>query len=241
MKTFITPTLILILLLGFSFGQERYNPGDFSSLVVSSGVSVELEASSYNEINNPNNVPIEVSQEGEKLVIRMKNGSYNLKGKKTVYLKYNRLNAVSVNGGANVHASQPIRSSNLKLTANGGGNLHLMLANNNTVAKASGGGNIHLNGSSNMLNLHTSGGGNIHASDFDSRAIDANASSGGNIHVNAGGSNLQAVASSGGNIVYTGNPTAVNVNKSNGGRVVGNKSKVNTTTTVKKSKPKVAY
>lgn len=237
MKAFIT-TILATALFSISFGQERYRVDYFTSLSISSGVNVLLQESNSPSVENPENVPIDVRNESGTLVITMKKGSHYFKGKKEVIVNYTQLNSISVNGGANVHSPSPIRSTNLELAANGGGNLHCKLASKSTVARASGGGNIQLDGQVAELSLYASGGGNVHATEIDARSVGANASSGGNIKVRVNGP-IRCNASSGGSIIYSGNPSSVNVNKSSGGRVVGPKSTA--TTTTKPSKPKVAY
>ncbi|MCI4667632.1 MAG: DUF2807 domain-containing protein [Bacteroidia bacterium] len=238
---FSTITILTIFFsLNLSLGQNTYQVNDFSSIEVHGGLSVTLKQGNSYIIDNPDNVPLDVQSEAGTLKIGMKKNNYSYQGKKKVTVYYRGINSISVNGGANVYTATPLNGNGVNLSANGGGNLHIKLANSRAEAKANGGGNIHIEGRTDKLTLYTTGGGNIHAADLNVSAVTANAYSGGNINVKVRDA-IQATAISGGNIVYSGTPSSVSVTKKTGGRVEGHKAKMAKSQSTTSTKSKIAY
>jgi hypothetical protein len=137
---------------------------------------------------------------------------------KKVMVTVEKLSLVETTSGSNVWSDNRIMSDNLELKANSGANITLEVNAKFLRAECSTGANIKLSGLAKEAELETSSGANLKGQDLKADRCRMRASSGGNVS-SAVVEKLDATASSGGNIVYWGDPTSTEIQKSSGGNI----------------------
>ena len=204
---------------------ENRNIGNFTKIHASGSFNLVLEK------GNDTRVKLVMDQEymdrvvtevdGNVLKIYEKNNrKWNWKsGKKTIYVTYERLEALRQTGSGNIVAKDPIKSRDFELTNSGSGNIHLTrLDVEHLYTKLSGSSNLELGGETEGQEIVLSGSGNIDAMELDAEITEVKISGSGNVKV-AADAVLSAHVSGSGNIYYRGNPDKSYTKVSGSGKI----------------------
>lgn len=203
--------------------EEVRQVGEFDQISVSRGMNVYITQGSPAKVvviadNNLHDI-IQTKVHGHELEIYADENIRWAKEKK-VMVTVERLNAIKASSGANAYSQGTILSENLDITASSGANQTIEVNSKFLRANCSSGANIKLSGLAREAKLETSSGANIIGPDLKTEQCKMKASSGGNVSSTVTGK-LEAHASSGGNVIYYGEPTSIDTNKSSGGNVHG--------------------
>ncbi len=163
---------------------------------------------------------VEVLQEGNKLVIRHKQGT-NLRptGKIKVNITAPVYSSIDVSGACNITGQNKINNSEaLKLDVSGAGDINMELNAPSVQATVTGAGSVNLKGETKNFDLELSGAGKAHCYELLSESTKVDITGAGDADVYAG-SKLDAQVSGAGNVSYKGGATVVNQQVSGAGSV----------------------
>ncbi len=141
---------------------------------------------------------------------------------KNIYVTYAKLNEISASSGADVSASDTIKSETLTLDASSGADINVVVFSKELYLDCSSGADIEVSGKAKTLNANASSGSDIDTEELSVSEATVKASSGADITVNVL-KRLEATASSGGHINYYGNPKEIIKHKSASGGGISNK------------------
>lgn len=221
----------LLILLSFLFlstsilGQERLRKLDnFTQLSVMGDITVQLYngegISATVSVTTGSESDINTTIEGGVLRINWKKGVDTNNRRATVKLYYNKLEAITANGGALVTTTKLLKANNLSISASSGSKLDLEIDCTTLEIESNSGASMILKGETDTQNVEVNSGASYKAVDLVSKTTNIEASSGASAQVNAT-SNINAEASTGASIKYTGNPSnkEIEENKYSGGKV----------------------
>ena len=163
---------------------------------------------------------IEVTQEGDKIIVRERPG-FNLvpTGDLNVYVKAPEYSKISASGACDIIGQNKISNSeDLALHVSGAGDIHMEVDAPSLSAKVSGSGSIDLKGETKDVDLELSGAGHAHCYNLLSENTRVDISGAGSAEVYAS-VKLDAQVSGAGNVVYKGNATSVSQHVSGAGSV----------------------
>ncbi len=186
---------------------------DFTNVRVSSGIDLYLEPSGKNNallVTDSNILDlVEVSQENETVVFKMKRNSNIQKTTKgiKIYLSYKNLKGVKASGGSDVYmkGSAVLKADDFNIEGSGGSDFRLLLDVVNLNCSVSGGSDAYLSGNAEKIKLEASGGSDIKAKELVTQIADIKASGGSDIIITVKKS-IKANASGGSDVYYYGNP-----------------------------------
>ncbi len=135
-----------------------------------------------------------------------------------VYLTINQLNRIISSSGADVYTKNVIKTDSLELIAKSGADLYASVDTKLLKLKTSSGSDIKVKGKTISLIASAGSGSDIIADDLAAKYVKVRTSSGSDAKVYALES-IDAHASSGSDIIFYGNPTTKNIEKSSGGDV----------------------
>ena len=135
-----------------------------------------------------------------------------------VHLTINQLNRIVCSAGADVYTQNSIKADTLELKASSGADLYATVDTKLLKLKSSSGSDIKVKGKSRSLIASAGSGSDIIADDLAAKYVKVSTSSGSDAKVYALES-IDAHASSGSDIIFYGNPTTKNIEKSSGGDV----------------------
>ncbi|NNF20725.1 MAG: DUF2807 domain-containing protein [Saprospiraceae bacterium] len=217
---------VLLTVLTVHAQDDTRRLGDFESLEVSGGISVDLFHGSPKaeiEMIKGDSDKLKTEIKGNTLKIYFKNSSWGWgggNGKAKIKLYFEDLNEVDVSAGSNVECNEVIKSTEFDADASSGARLELNLEAESVDSDVSSGASLRLEGNAKNLKVDVSSGASFRGSELKTKNVDADVSSGGSIKVWATDS-LSADASSGGSVKYKGNPSKTNIDsgKYSGGSV----------------------
>jgi hypothetical protein len=201
--------------------EEVRQLGEFDQIKVSRGMNVYITQGS------PARVVVVADENLHEIIQTEENGGVlkiyadeNIRWakEKKVLVTVEKLSALESTSGANAWSQNQIMSENLELKATSGSNLTLEVNAKFLKADCSSGANIKLSGLAKEAELETSSGSNLKGQELKADRCTMRASSGGNVSSTVI-EKLDAKASSGGNIVYYGEPSSTEINKSSGGNI----------------------
>lgn len=217
--------LLIVTLQGFSCIGDRYrgpveketrNVSGFNAIEVSHGIDVNLSFGSdeYVEVEAPEDLMEHIVTEvkGDKLKIYV-DKSFNWNSQAKVFVQARKVAQIHASSGSDVRCEDVIETKKLELRASGGSDMRLEVITKTLNVHVSGGADITLIGSTDFIKAETSGGSDMMAMDLIAKSADLEASGGSDIRISVM-EELDARASGGADIVYSGNPTQVNVNSS---------------------------
>jgi hypothetical protein len=123
-----------------------------------------------------------------------------------IYLTYQDLESLKIDGKANIESKNPIEVERLKIDINGYAKAYLNLAVKDLVIDVSGYGILNINGRADYQAFNLSGSGKIYASHLAGDYTRAEISGWGTMEVNAQ-KQLRAEVSGVGKVLYAGNPS----------------------------------
>ena len=189
---------------------QSKNTGSFSSVDVSGSVKVHVrqDASNSVKIEADQNLMeyIEVYTEGDKLVIKTKNG-YNLSPSKDIvaYISAPVYKDIDVSGACDVIGENAITgNSELSMHTSGSGNIQMEVNIPKLSTEVSGNGNISLKGKVTDFSATVSGSGDIRCFDLETENTRLDLSGSSDAEVNANKS-LNVDASGSSQVKYKGN------------------------------------
>jgi len=150
---------------------------------------------------------IELENEGDELVIRLKRGvSVNTHRDMKVYLTSPNLEGVNLSGSGNVKLENKIsNNNNMELNLTGSGNLDGALNSPEVKVNIAGSGNINLSGETKELDVNIAGSGDFRGGDLMSEDVDVTIAGSGNANVHAS-VKLEASIMGSGDVRYKGSP-----------------------------------
>lgn len=161
---------------------------------------------------------LEVVQEGGRLRIGMKRGSYS-----NVHLEADvtmpHLEELGLSGGSEAGLSGFSSESRVSLSLSGGSELRGDLDAGEVEFSLSGGSEIRLEGNAGDIRIHGSGGSQIDLGEFEARDVTIELSGGSEATVNVDG-NLGGSLSGGSTVYYQGSPTLGSLSRSGGSQVI---------------------
>jgi len=228
-KFFISITALMILLLTSSFlFVERANE-DVRKLNSFDGIGISIHADVFYTQGNSHEIRIEgADKDIRDLVTEVRDDFLQVKfenhrikrGKLTLYITSNELEAVKLSGSGNFNAEKPVSSEEMDLAISGSGGITFGQLNAEEVgAKISGSGDIELlKGSAEEFDIRISGSGHVRAENFEVSECSASLSGSGSVKITAK-DELEAKMSGSGKVSYHGDPQ-VNSISSGSGKVV---------------------
>ena len=163
---------------------------------------------------------IEVSQEGDKIIVRERHG-YNLSptGDMRIYVTSPVYNNIDVSGACNITGENKITNpEDLSLDVSGAGDIKMEVDAPKIKAEVSGSGSINLKGQTKEAELELTGAGRAHCYDLLSENTRVDISGAGSAEVYAS-VKLDAEVSGAGTVNYKGNATNVSQHVSGAGSV----------------------
>ena len=164
----------------------------------------------------------------EYIITKVKNGNleikpkkgYNIRSRKTIEItvSFKYLEAVSLAGSGDIYTSDFIKSSKLKLSLAGSGNLDLNVDTGDLDSSIAGSGNIKLNGETKEFSCNIAGSGNLNGLNLKASIANAKIAGSGNIKINAV-NEIHAKIAGSGNVIYSGNPDIVKSNSAGSGSI----------------------
>jgi len=150
---------------------------------------------------------IETEVTNGNLKIKPKKG-YELRTSKTIELvvPFETIEGISLAGSGDIHSTDMMTTSDLKLSIAGSGNINLHISTKNLSSSIAGSGNIYLNGNSDEFKCSIAGSGNINAYNLKADVAKIEIAGSGNVKINAV-NEIHASSVGSGDIYYTGNPT----------------------------------
>lgn len=184
---------------------------------------------------------IETVVENNVLLIKMKEGSWNLSyDKLNIYIETPSVSSLEISGSGDITVESAFQTDDMTVSISGSGNIKLpngltakalkseiggsgdIQIGSSTVtdlaASVFGSGNFTIKGTGEKAKLSVTGSGDIDAEDFTAKAVEAQTTGSGNITCHATES-IDAQITGSGDIRYSGNPPAVKASETGSGNV----------------------
>jgi len=187
------------------------NLGDFTTLKVFNGLTVELQKSTTSKIviTGPKSDDVSIKNSDGTLKIRLKfPDSFTADGVKIVLFYSKEIAILDANEGANIVSDEIIKQQHLEVKVQEGAAIDLKVNANYLEIKSVSGGIISLTGVTKNQNIEANTGGIYKAFDLESEQTIANSASGAIVEVKASDL-LDAKAQFGGSIYYKGSPKVI--------------------------------
>jgi hypothetical protein len=215
--------LCIVLICSISFAQEPIskNLGDFKTLKVFNGLTVELQKSNSQNIQITGSKAEDVSVKNSNgiLKIRLKfPDSFTAEDVRIVLNYKNNIDVIDVNEGAQIYSEEKIEQQHLEVKAQEGALVSLGIDTKYLVVKSVSGGIIELSGVTQNQNVEATTGGIYEAYELDSEQAVITAASGAKVKINAT-ELLDAKVRFGGSIFYKGTPEVLKTKKVIGGTI----------------------
>jgi hypothetical protein len=203
---------------------EERSVGNFKNVEVGGSINVYVSqgATSSVKLQGDENIIkyIEVSQEGDRLIVKNKDG-YDLEpsGEMKVYVTAPVYNEIETSGASDIIGQGKITNpEDMKLRVSGAGEIKMELDAPRVNAEVSGSGSLHLKGDTKELEFDLSGVGSAHCYDLLAENTKVDISGAGSAEVFAS-VKLEAHVSGVGSIHYKGNPPNVKQEVSGAGSI----------------------
>lgn len=146
--------------------QER-NVGDFTGVVVSSGIDVIIKQGDQNKvvIETDENLQQYIITEVESGILNiyvMKNTRIIRSKNMDAHVTVSKLNKLNVSGGGDVQSQNIINTDDISIRISGGGDLQFDLIANRAKCDVSSGGDVSMDGEIGEFKAEISGGGDLH-------------------------------------------------------------------------------
>ncbi len=201
--------------------KEQRTAGSFDGVKVSSGVDVYLTQGDQNNIvvEADENLHQYIKTDIEDGVLKVYSDA-NIRDaeRKRVYVTMKQINSLATTSAGDLYGETPVKTDNLRLTANSAGDIKLEVYAKTVEANGSSSGDITLSGEAESMEASLSSAGDLNAYDFKVKKADVSVSSAGDADIYVT-DDLVARASSAGDINYKGNPAKVDAHSSSAGGV----------------------
>ena len=215
--------LLLTLTCSIVFAQEPITKklGDFNTLKVYNGLTVELVKSSKSkiEISGKKADDVSIKNSNGILKIRLKFPEGITSEDVKIKLHYSSvINVLDANEGAKIYSERVIKQQHLEVKVQEGGFINMPINTKYLVAKSVTGGAISLTGSTQNQTIEATTGGIYEAFDMQSKQAIVTAASGARVEVKIS-EVLDAKVRFGGTIFYKGTPEVLKTKKIIGGTI----------------------
>ena len=216
-------TLLLIMFSATLFAQEPIttNLGDFNTVKVYNGLTVELKKSSSSkiEISGPKAEQISVKNSNGTLKIRLRFPEGFTADNAIIVLYYsNDIAVLDANEGASIVSDETIKQQHLEVKTQEGAKIKLEIDTKYLTVKSVSGGIVSLVGVTDSQTIEATTGGIYNAYDLQSKQAIVTSASGANVEVNAS-ELLDAKVRFGGSIYYQGVPDVLKTKVTIGGTI----------------------
>lgn len=214
-------TLLLVFISTLTFAQEKIitKLGDFNTLKVYNGLTVELKKgeSSRVEITGSQSKDVSIKNSNGILKIRLHfPDSFTAEDVKIVLYYTKNIDVLDANEGGTIISDETIKQQLLEVKVQEGAKIYLDVNTKHLTVKSVSGGIIELNGTTDNQNVEVTTGGIYEAYDLQSKQTIVVSASGATAEVNAS-EILDAKVRFGGNIYYIGAPEVLKTKKVIGG------------------------
>jgi len=214
-------TLLLVFISTLTFAQEKIitKLGDFNTLKVYNGLTVELKKgeSSRVEITGSQSKDVSIKNSNGILKIRLHfPDSFTAEDVKIVLYYTKNIDVLDANEGGTIISDEIIKQQLLEVKVQEGAKIYLDVNTKHLTVKSVSGGIIELNGTTDNQNVEVTTGGIYEAYDLQSKQTIVVSASGATAEVNAS-EILDAKVRFGGNIYYIGAPEVLKTKKVIGG------------------------
>ncbi len=215
--------LLLILSCSILFAQEPItkNLGDFNTIKIYNGLTVELQkaAKSKIEISGSKSDQVSIKNSNGILKIRLKFPEGFTAEDVKIKLYYNsNIDVLDANEGAKIISDETINQQHLEVKVQEGANIELPIEIKHLVVKAVSGGIIRLTGATQNQTIEATTGAIYNAFDLQSTQTIVTAASGARVEVKTS-EVLDAKVRFGGSIFYKGTPEVLKTKKIIGGTI----------------------
>ncbi|UMB59542.1 DUF2807 domain-containing protein [Lutibacter sp. A80] len=214
-------TLLLVFISTITFSQEKIitKIGDFNTLKVYNGLTVELKkgTTSKVEITGSQSKDVSIKNSNGILKIRLHfPDSFTAEDVKIVLYYNKNIDVLDANEGGTIISDEIIEQQLLEVKVQEGAKIYLDVNTKHLTVKAVSGGIIELNGVTENQNIEATTGGIYEGYDLQSKQAIVISASGATAEVNAS-EILDAKVRFGGNIYYIGTPETLKTKKVIGG------------------------
>jgi hypothetical protein len=218
--------LVLILTATIGFAQEKITTklGDFHTLKVFNGLTVELQKgeTSKVEITGSQSKDVSIKNADGVLKIRLHfPDSFTAEDVKIILYYTKNITVLDSNEGAEIFSNEVINQQHLEVKTQEGAKIKLAINTKHLTVKSVSGGIIKLTGATENQTIEATTGGIYEAFELQSKQAIVTAASGANVEVKTS-EILDAKVRFGGNIYYKGTPEVLKTKKVIGGKIVDN-------------------
>jgi Putative auto-transporter adhesin, head GIN domain len=216
-------TLLLVLSCSILFSQEPISKklGDFNTLKVFNGLTVELQKSNRSkiEITGSKSEDVTVKNSNGILKIRLKfPEGFTAEDLKIKLFYANNIDILDANEGAKITSEETIKQQHLEVKVQEGAKINMGIDTKHLVVKSVSGGIIKLTGVTQNQTVEATTGGIYKAYKVQSKQAFVTAASGARVEVNSTDV-LDAKVRFGGTIYYQGTPEVLKTKKIIGGTI----------------------
>jgi len=218
----ITLLLILISTLGMSQETITTKLGDFHTLKVFNGLTVELQkaATSKVVISGSQSEDVSIKNADGVLKIRLHfPDSFTAEDVKIVLYYSKDIDVLDANEGGEIFSDKTLKQQHLEVRTQEGAKINLAVNTKHLTVKSVSGGIIELTGVTENQTVEATTGGIYEAFEMQSKQAIVTAASGANVEISIS-EILDAKVRFGGNIYYKGTPEVLKTKKVIGGKIV---------------------
>jgi hypothetical protein len=218
-----TLTLLLVLSCSILFAQEPISKklGDFNTLKVFNGLTVDLQKSNKSKIeitgSKTEHVSIKNSNGILKIRLKFPEGFTSEDLKITLYYA-NNIDILDANEGSTINSKETFKQQHIEVKAQEGAKIKMDIDTKHLVIKSVSGGIIKLEGVAQNQTIEATTGGIYKAFNVQSKQAVVTAASGARVEVNIADA-LDAKVRFGGTIYYQGTPEVLKTKKIIGGTI----------------------
>lgn len=216
-------TLLLMLFCATLFAQEPIttNLGDFTTVKVFNGLTVELQKSNSSKIeisgSQASDVSVKNSNGTLKITLKfLKN--FSAENIKIVLYYDSDITVLDANEGATIFSDETIKQQHLEVKTQEGANIKLDIDTKYLIVKSVSGGIISLTGVTENQTVEATTGGIYRAYDLQSKQATVTSASGANVEISAS-ELLDAGVRFGGSVFYKGTPEILKTKITIGGTI----------------------
>ena len=217
-------TLLLILISTIGMSQETITTklGDFHTLKVFNGLTVELQKAATSKVVITGSQSEDVSIKNADGVLKIRlhfPDSFTAEDVKIVMYYSKDIDVLDANEGGEIFSNETLKQQHLEVKTQEGAKINLAVNTKHLTVKSVSGGIIELTGVTENQTVEATTGGIYEAFEMQSKQAIVTAASGANVEISIS-EILDAKVRFGGNIYYKGTPEVLKTKKVIGGKIV---------------------
>jgi len=217
-------TLLLILISTIGMSQETITTklGDFHTLKVFNGLTVELQKATTSKVVITGSQSEDVSIKNADGVLKIRlhfPDSFTAEDVKIVLYYSKDIDVLDANEGGEIFSNETLKQQHLEVKTQEGAKINLAVNTKHLTVKSVSGGIIELTGVTENQTVEATTGGIYEAFEMQSKQAIVTAASGANVEISIS-EILDAKVRFGGNIYYKGTPEVLKTKKVIGGKIV---------------------